>query len=197
MEGKYCLRKIILCIQVIYFLFIFYVNLVLSILFYVIPLSPTSLRLTLSHSKKEGSHAIHNLLVEHSTWNRRFEPLFGDWMNGEDGLLNLGKHLDTSNAKVTHSLIHPHRSFKKVGVWLCDTYTHRVNWKGEGGRGYDVWVYDVWGESVEVELSQKKKKTQGWIGGRGFWFESYDAVWVPWDTLTSNSVGILWNCFEG
>ena len=148
----------------------------------------------LSHSKKEGSRAVQNLLVEHSTWNGRFKPLFGDWMNGEDGLLNLGEHLDTSNAKVTHSLIHPHRSFKKVGVWLCDTDTHRVNWKGEGRRGYDVWVYDVWGESMEVELSQKKNTSLNWWKGLLVWIS--DAVWVPWDTLTLNLVGILWICFK-
>ena len=150
----------------------------------------------LSHSKKEGSRAVQNLLVEHSTWNGRFKPLFGDWMNGEDGLLNLGEHLDTSNAKVTHSLIHPHRSFKKVGVWLCDTDTHRVNWKGEGRRGYDVWVYDVWGESMEVELSQKKNTSLNWWKGllvlnlwRGLGPLGYFDFEFGGDTLN-----VLWIC---
>ena len=80
----------------------------------------------------------------------------------------------------------------------CVTLTHTV-WIGRG-RGKGVWRMSVWRLrwiSGSWTFSKKKKKKQGWIGGRGFWFESYDAVWAPWDTLTSNSVGVLWNCFEG
>ena len=60
--------------------------------------------------------------------------IIGDWMNDEDGLLNLGEHLDTSNAKVTHGLIHPTVHSKRLGC-DCVTQTHRVNWKRGRGKG--------------------------------------------------------------
>ena len=58
--------------------------------------------------------------------------------------------------------MHPHSSFKKVGVWLCDTNTHRVNWKGkgEGGMTYECMMSEVNQWKLNFPKKEKKHKVE-------------------------------------
>ena len=69
--------------------------------------------------------------------------------------------------------MHPHSSFKKVGVWLCDTNTHRVNWKGkgEGGMTYECITSEVNQWKLNFLINKKNTRLNWW---KGF------LVWIVW-----------------